>query len=61
MTGGDARYNHLIPQFGYRPVSVLIVSRTDFQQMADERLSEAKLLLDAGKWSGAYYLAGYAV
>jgi HEPN domain-containing protein len=25
------------------------------------RLDEAKVLLDAGKWAGAYYLAGYAV
>jgi HEPN domain-containing protein len=42
-------------------LSKLIESRADFQQMANERLEEAKALLDVGKWSGAYYLAGYAV
>lgn len=36
-------------------------SRQDFQQLAHERLVEAKLLLDHGHWSGAYYLSGYAV
>ena len=39
----------------------MIESRADFQDVADERLAEAKSLLDSGKWSGAYYLAGYAV
>jgi HEPN domain-containing protein len=29
--------------------------------MAKERVSDAAALLDAGRWSGAYYLAGYAV
>ena len=38
-----------------------IVTRAEFQQLADTRLEEAKALLDVGKWDGAYYLAGYAV
>ncbi len=42
-------------------MSIKIESRVDFQQLADDRLAEAKLLLDAGRWDGAYYLAGYAV
>lgn len=42
-------------------MSKLIESRAEFQQLADVRLQEAKLLLDAGMWNGAYYLAGYAV
>jgi HEPN domain-containing protein len=33
----------------------------DLRQLASARLREAKALLDAGEWSGAYYLAGYAV
>jgi HEPN domain-containing protein len=33
----------------------------DLRQLASARLREAKALLDAGQWSGAYYLAGYAV
>jgi HEPN domain-containing protein len=37
------------------------VNRIDFQNLAKERIAEAKILLDAQKWSGAYYLAGYAV
>lgn len=37
------------------------MNRTDLQHLANERIAEAKILLDAGKWSGAYYLAGYAV
>lgn len=37
------------------------MNRSDLQNLANERIAEAKILLDAGKWSGAYYLAGYAV
>jgi HEPN domain-containing protein len=37
------------------------ITRTGFQNLAHEKLDEAKILLDAGKWTGAYYLAGYAV
>ena len=37
------------------------MNRTDLQQLADGRIAEAKVLLDAGQWPGAYYLAGYAV
>src|SRR5580692_7453568 len=37
------------------------ISRAELQKIADMRIEEAKILLDKGKWSGAYYLAGYAV
>jgi hypothetical protein len=37
------------------------MNRTVLQQLADVRISESKALLDAGQWSGAYYLAGYAI
>jgi hypothetical protein len=37
------------------------VNRLDLQILAQEKIAEAKILLDAGKWTGAYYLAGYAV
>jgi HEPN domain-containing protein len=37
------------------------MNRADLQNLASERIAEAKILLDAGKWAGAYYLAGYAV
>ncbi|HEY1190059.1 MAG TPA: hypothetical protein VGE74_20580 [Gemmata sp.] len=42
-------------------MSTPIVTRADFQALADVRLVEAKGLLDLGMWDGAYYLAGYAV
>ena len=37
------------------------MNRTDLQQLATTRLDEAQLLLLAGRFSGAYYLAGYSV
>lgn len=36
-------------------------SRSDFQWLAKTRIQEARALLDAGLFDGAYYLAGYAV
>lgn len=38
-----------------------IVTRAEFRELAEQRLVEAKVLLDQGQWDGAYYLAGYAV
>ena len=37
------------------------MNRIDLQELAQTRLREAQALLNAGEWSGAYYLAGYAV
>src|SRR5262245_4862095 len=37
------------------------VTRSHLQRLAKERLREARALLAARCWSGAYYLAGYAV
>jgi HEPN domain-containing protein len=37
------------------------VNRSDWQQIATERIADAKALLAASRWSAAYYLAGYAV
>jgi hypothetical protein len=37
------------------------LNRGDFQALAEVRLVESKTLLDAGRFDGAYYLAGYAV
>lgn len=42
-------------------MSKLIATKAEFQTLAEERLVEAKALLDLEKWDGAYYLAGYAV
>ncbi len=42
-------------------MSRLIVSKAEFQELAEKRLAESKALLDQGQWDGAYYLAGYAV
>ncbi|HEY1191530.1 MAG TPA: HEPN domain-containing protein [Gemmata sp.] len=37
------------------------MNRAEFQDLAEMRIDEAGVLLAAGKWAGAYYLAGYAV
>jgi hypothetical protein len=37
------------------------MTRAELQRLARERLRDAKVLLAAGRWSGASYLAGYAV
>lgn len=37
------------------------MNRVQLQQLAEERVRDAAVLLNAGQWSGAYYLAGYAV
>ena len=37
------------------------MNRSDFQNLAALRLDEAQCLFQAGHYSGAYYLAGYAV
>jgi HEPN domain-containing protein len=42
-------------------LSTLIKTKAEFQELAEQRLVEAKVLLDRGMWDGAYYLAGYAV
>ena len=37
------------------------MNRAELQRLAKERIADAKALLVARRWSGAYYLAGYAV
>jgi HEPN domain-containing protein len=37
------------------------VNRSDLQQLALDRIADAKALLKAKRWAGAYYLSGYAV
>ncbi|MGC9999640.1 MAG: HEPN domain-containing protein [Bryobacteraceae bacterium] len=37
------------------------LSRQEFQRLAEERLADAEALLSAGRFGGAYYVAGYAV
>ena len=37
------------------------MNRTNLQRLAEERARDAELLLEGGQWSGAFYLAGYAV
>lgn len=39
----------------------ITMNRQDLQQLARVRFQEAKALLDAGRHSGAYFLAGFAV
>jgi len=37
------------------------MNRAELQVLAEMRLEDAIVLLEAGRWSAAYYLAGYAV
>jgi len=37
------------------------MNRSDLQRLSNARIREAKVLFAAGEYSGAYYLAGYAV
>jgi HEPN domain-containing protein len=37
------------------------VNRFELRQLAEDRIADAAILLAGGRWSGAYYLAGYAV
>ena len=37
------------------------MNRIDLQRLAGTRIREAKTLFKAGEYSGAYYLAGYAI
>jgi hypothetical protein len=37
------------------------VDRAHWRKLAEERVVDAKLLLDGGQWAAAYYLAGYAI
>jgi HEPN domain-containing protein len=37
------------------------LNRAELQQLAGDRVQDAETLLASGRWSGAYYLAGYAV
>ena len=37
------------------------MNRTDLQNLAEERLADASLLLANDRYGGAYYLVGYAV
>ena len=37
------------------------MNRADFQRVSRMRVAEARVLLDNGHYSGAYYLLGYAV
>ena len=37
------------------------MNRVDLQKLSNVRIREAKILFDSGEYSGAYYLAGYAV
>lgn len=37
------------------------MNRTELQQLSQDRLDDAAALIVASRWSGAYYLAGYAI
>ena len=45
---------------GYARAALARLSRSDLQGLALVRLDDARSLLAADRWDGAYYLAGYA-
>jgi hypothetical protein len=48
-------------RFCLHSVTISAVNRKDFQALSSVRLKEARALLRLREYSGAYYLAGYAV
>jgi HEPN domain-containing protein len=38
-----------------------VLNRTLLQQLAEQHLEDARVLLEHKRWAGAYYLAGYSV
>jgi hypothetical protein len=40
---------------------VSAVNRAELRSLAEDRVLDAEALLKEGRWSGAYYLTGYAV
>jgi HEPN domain-containing protein len=42
-------------------MGAITTNRANLHQLARDRIRDAKALLAARRWSGAYYLAGYAV
>lgn len=38
-----------------------MTTRTEWKQLAEDRILDAQALFGAGRWSGAFYLIGYAV
>ncbi len=37
------------------------MNRAELQQLSNDRIEDARILLDNGRWAAAYYLVGYAV
>ena len=37
------------------------MNRTELQQLSTERIEDARALLVASRWQGAYYMAGYSL
>jgi hypothetical protein len=38
-----------------------VTTRAEWQQLAEDRILDAQALFAAGRWSGAFYLIGYAL
>jgi HEPN domain-containing protein len=44
-----------------RPEEAVPLSRSALKKLAEERLKDSRVLLDAGNYSGSYHLCGFAV
>jgi HEPN domain-containing protein len=60
MAAGRRRYN-LLRMLRRQRSGVDGVNRADWRKLAEERVRDAKVLLDGGQWAAAYDLAGYAI
>ena len=53
--------NSIGPRLTCRDILVARMNRLEFQSLAADRLDDAAALLQAGRYSGAYYISGYAI
>ena len=49
------------PRHGESCILVLPMNRTDLQNLAEERVGDAQALFASSRYSGPYYIVGYAV
>jgi HEPN domain-containing protein len=49
------------PVFDNKRSIDMVLNKAHFQDLANIRYEEAKILLDNGKYDGAYYLSGYVI
>jgi len=59
--GGGFTSISVSPRWGESCILILLMNRTDLQNLAEERLGDAQVLLASSRYGAAYYIVGYAV